>query len=88
MIRYSTGVEYSKGTKFKTNGHTRDICWASGVCKDGQPSHLKVNWRSVDSIHEVREEYLVFDSSNDAENIPMIKSMVHIETHFLIRVNL
>lgn len=66
-IDEATGVEYSKGTKFKTNGHTRDICWASGVCKDGQPSHLKVNWRSVDSIHEVREEYLVFDSSNDAE---------------------
>ena len=62
-----TGVKYSKGTKFKTNGHTRDICWGNGVCEDGQPSHLKVNWRPVDSISEVRKEFAVFDSSNDAE---------------------
>lgn len=62
-----TGIEYSRGTKFKTNGHTRDICWGNGVCEDGQPSHLKVNWRYVDSIDAVRAEFAVFDSSNDAE---------------------
>jgi len=62
-----TGITYPKGTKFKTNGHTRDICWANGVCEDGQPSHLKVNWRHVDSINEVRAEFGVFDSSDDAE---------------------
>lgn len=62
-----TGIPYPKGTKFKTNGHTRDICWANGVCEDGQPSHLKVNWRPVDSINEVRAEFGVFDSSDDAE---------------------
>ena len=62
-----TGIPYPKGTKFKTNGHTRDICWANGVCEDGQPSHLKVNWRHVDSVNEVRAEFGVFDSSDDAE---------------------
>lgn len=62
-----TGITYPKGTKFKTNGHTRDICWENGVCEDGQPSHLKVNWRPADSIHAVRAEFAVFDSSDDAE---------------------
>lgn len=64
-----TGEFYSEGTKFKTNGHTRDVCWQNGVCEDGQPSHLKLNWRKVDSIDAVRAEFAIFDSAADAEKV-------------------
>lgn len=64
-----TGVFYKKGTKFKINGHTRDKCWELGICLDGQPTDIRVKWRLVDSIDEVRREFNIFDSAEPSEKV-------------------
>ena len=62
-----TGKEYKKGTKFKTNGHTRDAYWWAEYSGDTIPSKLRVKWKYVSSIGEVIKEYKMFDSPDDVE---------------------
>ena len=62
-----TGKEYKKGTKFKTNGHTRDAYWWAEYSGDIIPEKVRVSFTDVDSIPEVIREYKMFDSPDDVE---------------------
>tara|TARA_B100000287_G_scaffold21663_1_gene21355 strand:+ start:109 stop:1269 length:1161 start_codon:yes stop_codon:yes gene_type:complete len=62
-----TGKEYKAGTKFKTNGHTRDAYWWAEYSGDLIPEKVRVSYRKVDSIAEVIREYKMFDSPDDVE---------------------
>lgn len=62
-----SGIEYKKGTKFKTDGHTRDLSWEMGICLDGQPEEVHVSYLVVNSIDEVRRIYSMYDAPTDAE---------------------
>lgn len=62
-----TGKEYKAGTKFKTNGHTRDEYWWAEYSGDLIPDQVRVSYRNVDSISEVIREYKMFDSPDDVE---------------------
>ena len=62
-----TGKEYKAGTKFKTNGHTRDEYWWADYSGDLVPEKVRVSYRYVSSIEEVIREYKMFDSPDDVE---------------------
>lgn len=62
-----TGIQYKKGTKFKTDAHTRDLIWQNGFCLDGQPEKVHVSYQVVNSIDAVRQMYSWFDSPLDVE---------------------
>ena len=62
-----TGKEYKAGTKFKTNGHTRDAYWWADYSGDLIPEKVRVSYRYVSSIEEVIREYKMFDSPDDVE---------------------
>ena len=63
-----TKKEYKKGTKFKTDGHTRDeYWWADYSTLEGVPQKVKVSYKECDSMAEVYTEYLHNDSPDDVE---------------------
>ena len=62
-----TGKEYKAGTKFKTNGHTRDAYWWAEYSGDLIPEKVRVSYKEVDSIVEVIREYKMYDSPDDVE---------------------
>ena len=63
-----TKKEYKKGTKFKTDGHTRDeYWWADYSTLDGVPQKVRVSYKECDNMAEVYTEYLHNDSPDDVE---------------------
>ena len=59
--------KYEAGTKFKTNGHTRDEYWWADYSSDEIPDKVRVSWKYVDTLPEVYLEYDMFDNPDDVE---------------------
>lgn len=63
-----TKKEYKAGTKFKTDGHTRDeYWWADFSTLDGLPAKVRVTYREYDNMADIYREYLHNDSPDDVE---------------------
>jgi hypothetical protein len=62
-----TKKTYKAGTRFKTNGHTRDAHWWSDDTDDWQPSHVRVKYKEHETIKSIYKEYLMHDNPDDAE---------------------
>jgi len=62
-----TKKEYKKGTKFKTDGHTRDEYWWAEYSEDTIPEKVRVRWKNFDNMADIYKEYLKHDSPDDAE---------------------
>jgi hypothetical protein len=63
-----TKKEYKKGTKFKTDGHTRDEYWWSDYSTlQGLPEKVRVKYKEFDNMSDIYKEYLHHDNPDDAE---------------------
>lgn len=63
-----TKKEYKKGTKFKTDGHTRDEYWWSDYSSlIGVPEKVRVKYKEFDNMSDIYKEYLHHDNPDDAE---------------------
>lgn len=63
-----TKKEYKKGTKFKTDGHTRDeYWWADFSTLEAVPQKVRVTYKECDNMADIYKEYLHNDSPDDVE---------------------
>ncbi|ADO98010.1 hypothetical protein SSSM5_060 [Synechococcus phage S-SSM5] len=62
-----TKQTYKAGTKFKTNGHTRDAHWWSDDTADWMPEKVRVKYKKHEDMASIYKEYLMHDNPDDAE---------------------
>ena len=82
-----TKKEYKKGTKFKTDGHTRDeYWWADYSTLDGVPQKVRVSYKECDTMAEVYTEYARIMTVLMMLNLHLIGLMVPIVMYLHIVV--